>query len=413
MIATGDVVPNGANRRDVLRAGPADDVSRYSRSADSCEQQWDNCLGTQSLIGIRPCQAPIGSGLPMSHHGFHKSTPGQTDQASLRPHRVNTIRQQDHGQASSRTDHQGNTREAGVPHGIAIIDSIHVAGPQSVPAQPIFSFAVLPLAGPHQLYVCAGQYSRKRALVVPHHRSGKPAEITRRRENPGVAGDAPHCVCPFIVNNAAQQSTPTRIDLRWNNSLQEGLVRNEHCFAHPKRSENFTLTVFVERDTRNGFHDDAQENVPQIIINTVGAWRVQQVNRENSSQYFVTRSELPAEWLPAGKARCVCEQLKDGYSVLGCLPQLRKKIASPVVQRELFSFHQLHDGGRRRYDFGQRGNIEDGIVRNGASNRIVRLEPEWNICLIGARYQRSHCAREYLVLNGVPQHRKHFRAQPF
>jgi hypothetical protein len=53
---------------------------------------------------------------------------------------------------------------------------------------------------------------------VAHHRSGKLAEITSCRENSGVASDATHQVCAFIVNNAAQQSTSIGINLRWNNA---------------------------------------------------------------------------------------------------------------------------------------------------------------------------------------------------
>jgi hypothetical protein len=97
------------------------------------------------------------------------------------------------------------------------------------------------------------------------------------------------------------------------------------------------------------------------------------------------------------------EQLKDSYSVLRRMPQPRKKIASQVVQLELLSFHQLHDGRRGCHDFGERGNIKDGHLRNGESSGIVRLKPEWNIYLISVRYQRSHCAREYLVVNRVLQ----------
>jgi len=53
---------------------------------------------------------------------------------------------------------------------------------------------------------------------MPHHQSGKPAEITSRSENPRVASHTSHQVCAFIMNNTAQQSTPIRIDLRWNNA---------------------------------------------------------------------------------------------------------------------------------------------------------------------------------------------------
>jgi hypothetical protein len=51
-----------------------------------------------------------------------------------------------------------------------------------------------------------------------HHRSGKSAEITGGRENARVASYTSHYVCAFIMNNTAQQSTPPRINLRWNNA---------------------------------------------------------------------------------------------------------------------------------------------------------------------------------------------------
>jgi hypothetical protein len=56
------------------------------------------------------------------------------------------------------------------------------------------------------------------ALIVAHQRSGKLAEITRRRENSGMASHATHQVRALIMNNAAQQSTSIGINLRWNNA---------------------------------------------------------------------------------------------------------------------------------------------------------------------------------------------------
>jgi len=53
---------------------------------------------------------------------------------------------------------------------------------------------------------------------MSHHQSGKPAEITSCGENPGVASYTSHYICAFIMNNTAQQSTPTRINFRWDNA---------------------------------------------------------------------------------------------------------------------------------------------------------------------------------------------------
>src|SRR5258708_6227585 len=106
--------------------------------------------------------------------------------------------------------------------------------------------------------------------------------------------------------------------------------------------------------------------------------------------------------LPTGEPGRMCEQLKYCYLILRHSPQLWNKIKRLIVQSELLSLHQLHDGRSRCQDFGQRCNIKDGLIRNGASNWIVGLTSEWNIYLVSARYQRSNCAREYSVLNGVP-----------
>src|SRR5207247_11215829 len=103
--------------------------------------------------------------------------------------------------------------------------------------------------------------------------------------------------------------------------------------------KDFVRTVFIERDTRNGFHNQAQENVPQIIINTVSSRWVQKVQRKNCFQYFVARFELSRKRFSAGKPGRMREQLRDSYSVLRCLPERSKKIASLIIQRKLISHH--------------------------------------------------------------------------
>jgi hypothetical protein len=112
---------------------------------------------------------------------------------------------------------------------------------------------------------------------------------------------------------------------------------------------------------------------------------------------------MSGEWLPTGEPGRMCEQLKYRYLVLRCSRQLWNKAKDFIVQSELLSLRQLHDGRSRCQDFGQGRDIKDGLVRNGASSWIVRMASEWNIYLVSARYQRSNRAWKYSVLNRVSQ----------
>src|SRR5262249_36788674 len=154
----------------------------------------------------------------------------------------------------------------------------------------------------------------------------------------------------------AQQSTAILVNLGWNDAPQKLIARNEHRLAHRQWSEDLFPAVAVQRYSRYGLHDNAQENVSQIIIDAAGAGRIQTVNCKNCLQYFVTRSVFSRNRLPAGKAGSMREQMMDGYLVLWRLPQLREEIASLVLQREFLSLHQLHDCRGRRHNLGQRRN---------------------------------------------------------
>ncbi len=275
--------------------------------------------------------------------------------------------QQHHPQAGRRVQGQAGAGEPGVrdrrrrPETVQDVEVIAAAGP----AQAAVTAEAFGLAGGRG----PAQSRRDHRIGIADPPGGEPGQVRRRREQPGVAGDAAHQASVLVVHSAGPRGA-VRAAFGGGEAFRR-TVRPESRRGHAERAGHQAQDRLVERPGGHGRHHLAQGDEPRVGVGDPGSGRRDQRGPVEIAQQFLPCPAPSVELAAIRQAGGVREQVPEGDRPVPAGGELRQVTGDRIIEAEPALTGQRERDRGRRHHLGQRREVEDGVRTHRPSlNRV-------------------------------------------
>ena len=139
-------------------------------------------------------------------------------------------------------------------------------------------------------------------------------------------------------------------------------ARSEAATIHPERIEDVRFRIPIEPLAAHPPDDVAEEEEVDIAVDEAFAgWRRRHF-LDGAADRLVSTMEFHFELEIRPQARGVRHQVTDGDRGLVELAEPGHELRDRIAQPDLSLLDELHHAGRRRDDFRERREIEDGVL---------------------------------------------------
>ena len=131
---------------------------------------------------------------------------------------------------------------------------------------------------------------------------------------------------------------------------------------HPERLEDLSRRVLIQPLAAHAPDDVAEEKEVDVAVDEALARRGVRHFFDRAPDGFVGAVEFNLELEVGPQSGRVRQQMPDLDARLAIAPELRDELRDRLVQPDASFLHELHHARGRRHHFGERGEIEDGVL---------------------------------------------------
>ena len=191
---------------------------------------------------------------------------------------------------------------------------------------------------------------------------GEDGDITGRAEEARVAGDTSHAPRGWIMNDGAQHHAV--VELRGGDAVAPRLWWKKARVLQTERFSYVLRFVLIEGETRELFNQGAEDDEVDIAVTKLHAGRSNRGAGESAAQAFLFAGPWIGQRQIRWKTGVVRKQLADRDVFFAVDSEFRQILCDRIVQQKAALLVELHHGGSRSQYLGQRGNVENGILRH-------------------------------------------------